>query len=65
MHPLSSPAARRAGYDARVNRASHALSSGAGAALAAAALFGAGTPLAKLLLGRIDPWMLAALLPCS
>lgn len=45
-----------------MNRASHALSSGAGAALAAAALFGAGTPLAKLLLGRIDPWMLAALL---
>jgi drug/metabolite transporter (DMT)-like permease len=32
------------------------------AALAAAALFGAGTPLAKLLLGRTDPWMLAALL---
>jgi drug/metabolite transporter (DMT)-like permease len=35
---------------------------GVAAALAAAALFGAGTPLAKLLLARSDPWMLAALL---
>ncbi len=35
---------------------------GAWAALAAAVLFGAGTPLAKLLLGHTDPWMLAALL---
>ena len=32
------------------------------AAIAAAMLFGAGTPFAKLLLARIDPWMLAALL---
>ena len=32
------------------------------AALAAALLFGAGTPFAKLLLAHIDPWMLAALL---
>lgn len=32
------------------------------AALAAAALFGAGTPAAKLLLGDLSPWMLAALL---
>ena len=32
------------------------------AAIAAALLFGAGTPFAKLLLARIDPWMLAALL---
>ena len=31
-------------------------------ALAAAVLFGASTPLAKLLLGSIDPWMLAGLL---
>lgn len=31
------------------------------AALGAALLFGAGTPLAKLLLGNIGPWMLAAL----
>ena len=31
------------------------------AALGAAALFGAGTPLAKLLLGDVNPWMLAAL----
>ena len=32
------------------------------AALVAAALFGAGTPLAKLLLANVSPWMLAALL---
>lgn len=32
------------------------------AALAAAALFGAGTPVAKLLLAGVSPWMLAALL---
>jgi len=32
------------------------------AALAAALLFGAGTPLAKAILGRADPWMVAALL---
>jgi drug/metabolite transporter (DMT)-like permease len=31
------------------------------AALGAAALFGGGTPLAKLLLGNVNPWMLAAL----
>lgn len=30
-------------------------------ALAAAALFGASTPLAKTLIGAVDPWMLAAL----
>lgn len=35
---------------------------GAPLALASAALFGASTPFAKLLLGRIDPWMLAGLL---
>lgn len=35
---------------------------GVQAGLAAAVLFGAGTPLAKLLLGSIDPWMLAGLL---
>ena len=32
------------------------------ATLVAAILFGAGTPLAKLLLGQISPWLLAALL---
>ena len=32
------------------------------AALAAAALFGAGTPVAKLLLGQTSPWLLAGLL---
>jgi drug/metabolite transporter (DMT)-like permease len=35
---------------------------GAPLALASAALFGASTPLAKLLIGRVDPWMLAGLL---
>lgn len=38
------------------------LSPGIAAALGAAILFGASTPIAKLLLGNIDPWMLAALL---
>ena len=36
--------------------------SGAVAGLAAAALFGAGTPIAKLLLGQTSPWLLAGLL---
>ena len=35
---------------------------GAALALASAALFGASTPLAKLLLGSVDPWLLAGLL---
>lgn len=35
---------------------------GAPLALLSAALFGASTPFAKLLIGRIDPWMLAGLL---
>ncbi len=35
---------------------------GVAAALAAALLFGAGTPVAKLLLGAVDPWLLAGLL---
>jgi drug/metabolite transporter (DMT)-like permease len=39
-----------------------ALSSGAGLALLSALLFGASTPIAKLLLRGIDPWMLAGLL---
>ncbi len=38
------------------------LNPGIAAALGAALLFGASTPLAKLLLGTISPWMLAALL---
>lgn len=37
------------------------LNVGISAALGAALLFGAGTPLAKLLLGGVGPWMLAAL----
>lgn len=39
-----------------------ALSSGAGLALLSALFFGASTPLAKLLLRDVDPWMLAGLL---
>ncbi|MDB5815417.1 MAG: eamA-like transporter family protein [Rhodocyclales bacterium] len=35
---------------------------GVPAALGAALLFGAGTPLAKLLLGQVNPWLLAGLL---
>ena len=38
------------------------LFSGAGLALLSAMLFGASTPLAKLLLRDIDPWMLAGIL---
>lgn len=38
------------------------LDRGVVAALGAALLFGAGTPFAKLLLSRTDPWLLAALL---
>ena len=38
------------------------LRSGAAPALLSAALFGASTPLAKLLLRGIDPWMLAGIL---
>jgi hypothetical protein len=34
-------------------------------ALMAAILFGASTPLAKLLIGEIDPWVLAAILYCG
>lgn len=37
------------------------LNAGVAAALGAALLFGAGTPLAKLLLGSVGPWMLAGL----
>ena len=35
---------------------------GVQAAIAAAVLFGAGTPMAKLLLGEVSPWLLAGLL---
>ena len=38
------------------------LPAGVGAALLAAALFGAGTPLAKALMGSVSPWMMAGLL---
>ena len=40
----------------------HAVPRGVAASLAAALLFGAGTPLAKLLLAQASPWLLAALL---
>ncbi|HUB97881.1 MAG TPA: EamA family transporter [Stellaceae bacterium] len=40
----------------------HGDRSGAALALASAALFGASTPLAKLLIGEISPWLLAGLL---
>ena len=38
---------------------------GVQAALLAAVLFGAGTPVAKLLLGDVSPWLLAGLLYCG
>ncbi len=38
---------------------------GVRAALLAAVLFGAGTPLAKLLLGQVSPWLMAGLLYCG
>ncbi len=44
------------------NPAAVRLPAGVGAALLAAALFGAGTPLAKTLMADVGPWMLAALL---
>lgn len=47
---------------ARQNSREPALRPGVAAALGAAALFGAGTPLAKLLLGAMDSWLLAGLL---
>ncbi|WP_254899411.1 EamA family transporter [Methylomagnum ishizawai] len=40
----------------------HPARSGVWAALAAALLFGAGTPFAKLLLAGVDPWLMAGLL---
>ena len=43
----------------RIDRGSY---TGVAAALGAAALFGAGTPLAKLLLDSVSPWLLAGLL---
>jgi drug/metabolite transporter (DMT)-like permease len=38
---------------------------GVQAALVAAVLFGAGTPIAKMLLGDVSPWLLAGLLYCG
>lgn len=45
-----------------MSRIGAAMGKGAGFALTSAALFGASTPLAKLLVGHVDPWLLAALL---
>lgn len=50
------------GHVSRTGTVILAVSSGAGPALLAAVLFGASTPLAKLLLRGIDPWMLAGVL---
>jgi drug/metabolite transporter (DMT)-like permease len=50
------------GSEPRMTAHSHALPRGVPASLAAALLFGAGTPLAKWLLAQASPWMLAALL---
>ena len=44
------------------DRQAAGITAGAAVALLSAALFGASTPLAKILVGRADPWMLAALL---
>lgn len=41
------------------------MSSGAGIALASALLFGLSAPVAKILVGGIDPWVLAGLLYCG
>ncbi len=46
----------------KLNRRCPPLSPGVAAALSAALLFGAGTPLAKRLLDGLSPWMLAGLL---
>lgn len=47
---------------ARIKAVTAGLAPGVSIALLSAALFGASTPLAKLLLGTVDPWMLAGLL---
>ena len=39
--------------------------SGVAYALGAAVLFGASTPFAKLLLGGVDPWLMAGVLYCG
>lgn len=44
-----------------MNSKSHSTSTGVKAALVAAVLFGAATPLAKLILNSVSPWMLAGL----
>ena len=41
------------------------MSTGAGIALASALLFGLSAPIAKILVGGIDPWVLAGLLYCG
>ena len=48
--------------DSAQDAAAKRLPAGVGAALLAAAMFGASTPLAKALMGGVGPWMLAGLL---
>lgn len=45
-----------------MSRLDATIGKGAALALVSAALFGASTPFAKLLVGQVDPWLLAALL---
>jgi drug/metabolite transporter (DMT)-like permease len=45
-----------------MNAIRNTVGAGASLALLSAALFGASTPLAKLLIGAVDPWLLAGLL---
>ena len=45
-----------------MRRVERMIGSGPALALTSAALFGASTPFAKLLVGQVDPWLLAALL---
>ena len=51
--------------NAKGSRANALANRGVQAALVSAVLFGAGTPLAKILLGEVSPWMLAGLLYCG
>ena len=53
---------RRAGPQCRIITSTSHLWPGVPLALGSAILFGASAPLAKLLLGEIDPWLLAGIL---
>jgi drug/metabolite transporter (DMT)-like permease len=59
---MATASSRRLGYDRGMSE-THSIRRGAGLAILSAALFGASTPFAKLLIGGgADPWLLAALL---